>query len=154
MSRALTRQRTKVTNDAERKNCTSQNLSSHGGHTWAPGYSEAVRAMWWKDSASLKKRSAAAPFSMKWTNASLRSCWEARTAWYFPSPGSRPSASSNFTPDRTTSTQALTLKERRKMHCRESQRTLGCLGDNTMTSLPSQWCLLLNLGSPQEKQPS
>lgn len=99
--------------------------------------------MWWKDSASLKKRSAAAPFSMKWANASFRSCLEFKTAWFFPSPGSRPSISNNFTPDRTTSTQALTLEERRKMLTGKTTCTLGCLWDNTMRSLPSQWCLLV-----------
>lgn len=105
-----------IISDAEHKKQASQTLPSQATHTCAPGCSEAVCAMWWKDSASLKKRSAAAPFSMKWVNASLRSCLEFRTSWFFPDPGLRPSASNNFTPERTTSTQALTLKQRRKMH--------------------------------------
>lgn len=100
-----------VTNDAGNKKHASQRLFLGGKPTCAPGCSAAARAMRWKASASLKKRSAAAPFSMKWANASLRSCPDVSTAWFFPSPGSRPSASNSFTPDRTTSTHALTLEQ-------------------------------------------
>lgn len=82
--------------------------------TWAPGSSDAIWAMSWKASLSLKKRSAAAPFPMKWTKASSRSVRECRMLWSFPFPGFRPSACKSFTPESTTSTQALTLERRSK----------------------------------------
>lgn len=125
-----------VTNDAGNKKHASQRLFLGGKPTCAPGCSAAARAMRWKASASLKKRSAAAPFSMKWANASLRSCPDVSTAWFFPSPGSRPSASNSFTPDRTTSTHALTL-EQGKTHTGKTTRTFS-----TRRSLPSQRRLL------------
>lgn len=82
--------------------------------TCAPGSSDAIWATSRKASLSLKKRSAAAPFPMKWTKASSRSFLECRMVWSFPFPGLRPSACKSFTPESTTSTQALTLEGRRE----------------------------------------